>query len=161
MVPLHLDGFCAHRQGPVLFPFCLQGSRFFSLLGPRQGLNRVARKGAGGRCRAARRRPWEPPQPAGSPPGHRGQPVKARPPPPLHPSTPPLFAATVCLGPAGPFSGWNLRAKEWGKKRYYWAAWPWVFFKTPTAKYMHPHLKIAANLFGGEIKCHRVSTLPK
>ncbi len=42
----------------------------------------------GGRegCRVARRRPWEPPQPAGSPPAHRGQPVKARPPPYSHPN---------------------------------------------------------------------------
>ena len=45
---------------------------------PRQGLNPVARKGAGGSCAAARRRPWEPPQPGNSPPGHRGLPVKAR-----------------------------------------------------------------------------------
>ena len=55
--------------------------RVFNSGRPRQGLTRLARKGAGGRCCAARRRPWEPPQPANSPPGNRGQARKARLPP--------------------------------------------------------------------------------
>ena len=57
--------------------------RVFNSGRPRQGLTRLARKDAGGRCCAARRRPWEPPQPANSPPGNRGQARKARLPPNL------------------------------------------------------------------------------
>jgi len=76
---------------------------------PRQGLTRHARKATGGRCRAARRRREEPPQPAGSPPGSRGLARKARLPPNIFNSMGKLSAFSR---PFSTFAAW-LAFKIW------------------------------------------------